>query len=715
MLARWRRFRPGAQGLVEFALVLPIALLLVFGTIEYGRLFHAWVLVTNAAQEGARYAASGEWMQKYCTDLDLPGDADGDGDGDRGLGYACLINYQNPEFREIDAARLPSIKEVVNNLTQGLAKNPAAKWKEPGFFKVTVCANPGGVYNPPTDTSPPSCTPQETAGRLDAPYETRVLVAVTYEFEFITPFIRDIAPTVTLHAEREAILERFRVKRAIDIPPTIALPSATPLPTATPTNTGTPTPTSTPTATATPTATPTPSCSLIKVTGAYVLNKEDGKVLVFIENANTFPLSLVSSSITWDVDPLPGAYVDAFVLNGSIYYDGDDSTPPATASGLGGPQIPPLSKTNQWYALFRDASGSVPAGRLMLSNFTVDLTFRIEDGSATPLECAYSVSHPAFHVKIINPATDGTVITSRSQTRFEAEAWDTAVGTTNGAGVEKVEFRLLDPNGKRIKSKTESQVRYCAFGGNRTCYRMSKSLWKKLVNGVYTLQARARRLADGLWSAWVERTFIVDKPAPSCADLQVVTSLRPESRYAILYMEVKNNNPEDRAPFELIYTRFDWSTISSKYYVDWFQWNDPRDKYYNPSGKVYTSPIEVTTGRGLVLYSGDKDKWRVDFDGGPHPPYGSFTVLLRFAAYDAQGNILVTCDVTSSLNLTAPTPTPTRTPTPTGTPTPTPCPPSVCTPTPTRTPTRPRPSGCAASTTGRSPTGTSTSVPSCRS
>ena len=47
-----------AQSMVEFAIVLPILLLLVFGIIEYGRLFFAWISVENVARVGARYAST---------------------------------------------------------------------------------------------------------------------------------------------------------------------------------------------------------------------------------------------------------------------------------------------------------------------------------------------------------------------------------------------------------------------------------------------------------------------------------------------------------------------------------------------------------------------------------------------------------------------------------------------------------------------------------
>ena len=40
---------------MEFAIVLPLLLLLVFGLLDLGRLFHALITITNAAREGARY------------------------------------------------------------------------------------------------------------------------------------------------------------------------------------------------------------------------------------------------------------------------------------------------------------------------------------------------------------------------------------------------------------------------------------------------------------------------------------------------------------------------------------------------------------------------------------------------------------------------------------------------------------------------------------
>ena len=45
------------QSLVEFAMVLPMFLVLIFTLIDFGRGFFTWMMLTNAAREGARAAA----------------------------------------------------------------------------------------------------------------------------------------------------------------------------------------------------------------------------------------------------------------------------------------------------------------------------------------------------------------------------------------------------------------------------------------------------------------------------------------------------------------------------------------------------------------------------------------------------------------------------------------------------------------------------------
>jgi len=48
---------PRGQSLVEFALVLPIFLLIMLFAIDFGRVFSAWISLNNLARIGANLAA----------------------------------------------------------------------------------------------------------------------------------------------------------------------------------------------------------------------------------------------------------------------------------------------------------------------------------------------------------------------------------------------------------------------------------------------------------------------------------------------------------------------------------------------------------------------------------------------------------------------------------------------------------------------------------
>lgn len=52
-----RRRRERGAAAVEFALVLPILIMLIFGIIDFGRMLNARITITEAAREGARAAA----------------------------------------------------------------------------------------------------------------------------------------------------------------------------------------------------------------------------------------------------------------------------------------------------------------------------------------------------------------------------------------------------------------------------------------------------------------------------------------------------------------------------------------------------------------------------------------------------------------------------------------------------------------------------------
>lgn len=58
--SRSGRARDRGAAAVEMALVLPLIVFLVFGIIDFGRMFNAQITLTEAAREGARAVALGE-------------------------------------------------------------------------------------------------------------------------------------------------------------------------------------------------------------------------------------------------------------------------------------------------------------------------------------------------------------------------------------------------------------------------------------------------------------------------------------------------------------------------------------------------------------------------------------------------------------------------------------------------------------------------------
>lgn len=82
MMNRKNIFNNKGQSLVETALVLPILLLLIFGIIEFGRIFNAYIIISNASREGARYAAVGKTDAEVRTAVLNRTSSLGDGDAD---------------------------------------------------------------------------------------------------------------------------------------------------------------------------------------------------------------------------------------------------------------------------------------------------------------------------------------------------------------------------------------------------------------------------------------------------------------------------------------------------------------------------------------------------------------------------------------------------------------------------------------------------------
>ena len=79
LIRRRRKNGEKGQALAEFALLIPIFLILLFAIVDFGMGFYSWITVTNAAREGARLgsvqATEVEIVDRVYQTSDLPDEA----------------------------------------------------------------------------------------------------------------------------------------------------------------------------------------------------------------------------------------------------------------------------------------------------------------------------------------------------------------------------------------------------------------------------------------------------------------------------------------------------------------------------------------------------------------------------------------------------------------------------------------------------------------
>jgi hypothetical protein len=130
------RRRPAGQALVEFALVLPIFLLLLFGLIDGGRLIYMHTVLSQAAREGARVASvEASWIG-----------ASGSGCGTSG-GPVCPGNVAGLRTDVLTAANrmIQPFAQVTNSQLQ--TRCDPSGGTPTGNWSATTCSSndPGNV------------------------------------------------------------------------------------------------------------------------------------------------------------------------------------------------------------------------------------------------------------------------------------------------------------------------------------------------------------------------------------------------------------------------------------------------------------------------------------------------------------------------------------------------------------------------------------------
>ena len=215
---KWKKLNPKknkAQAMVEFALALPLLLLLLYGILETGRLLFMYSTVVTASRQAVRYGA-----------------ATGTGNG---TGNANEPRYQDCDGIRAAAQRVGYVG-AFNTITLRYDTGPSTS-------QTLFCSGA-------SDLTDPSFRPSTNN-------TSRISVTVEKQFTPIVKLVPFAARTISATSARTILVS---VAIQVTMPPvTFVASSPTDTPTPTPTPTATETPTNTPTATETPLYTYTPS------------------------------------------------------------------------------------------------------------------------------------------------------------------------------------------------------------------------------------------------------------------------------------------------------------------------------------------------------------------------------------------------------------------------------------------------------------------------
>lgn len=304
-----------AQGMVEFALAVPILLTVVYGLLEVGRLLFIYSSVVTASRQAVRYGA-------------VTGVSE-----DAGI----------PRYQDCIGIR-------------GAAKNI-------GFISEFQDANIDVQFDTgPGTTSFATCNGVDFVA-IQPQNGDRLLVSVSADFKPIVPLVPLEPFTIESSSSRTILVEidievtseaqgwdgststptNTPTPTATNTPtntPTSTptslyspTPSNTPLPTNTPTITFTPTITYTPTMTGTATYTPSPTGTPIE---CYVshdgLSVTKNKMLLTVHNDSNYPITISAITVFYNASSPAGQKLENIYSGGVLIWDGSEPGSPVTVS-----------------------------------------------------------------------------------------------------------------------------------------------------------------------------------------------------------------------------------------------------------------------------------------------------------------------------------------------------------------------------------------------
>jgi Flp pilus assembly protein TadG len=158
--------RAGGQSLAEFALVLPILVLLIFGIVDLGRGVYAYNTIANAARQGARVATVNQIQVSPDCDESRP-----------------IENPADPHWSIKACAVHAAVSLGV------LASDVQVIYSAPPGNAILVC-------------SPPTGSPKLQVGCL-------ANVTVEYTFRAATPIVGNIIGPIAMSSTAEVPIERI--------------------------------------------------------------------------------------------------------------------------------------------------------------------------------------------------------------------------------------------------------------------------------------------------------------------------------------------------------------------------------------------------------------------------------------------------------------------------------------------------------------------------
>jgi TadE-like protein len=356
-----------AQAMVEFAIVLPMLLLLLYGILEAGRLLFIYSTIVTASRQAVRY-----------------GSATG-----QGVDYTSLGGPNNsgiPRYQDCYGIRLAA--QRVDFLNAINDDDIIIQYDDgpTDITPTTVCDGSTNEYRPTNNSSRllvsidgdyKPIVPRIVGflERSDANFKPikaqsarTVLVSVSiYVTAPTVVFLPDTStPTKTPNVTNTSTATNTATETATLTPLVSNTPSPTPTFTRTPTATLSPTVTLTRTPSLTPTITPTrvPSCN---TTHGNITVPGDNTMTMTIQNPNAWPISLQDVFVVWDHD--------------RGHQTGNDKTLILQSASIGGVPFWTGPNDGPSTTLTPTSLLTIPPGSSITITFTFHQTYDRSDGS----------------------------------------------------------------------------------------------------------------------------------------------------------------------------------------------------------------------------------------------------------------------------------------------------------------------------------------------